>query len=281
MSDPNPFSLLTQSPTSLAAARLELHWAVQLVSAAGATLAEALPDYSHTAVQWSASTRALLSVDLGDDVRAGLQLEGGRLFVSEGSTLREEIALAGETLDSSLLWLGEAMAKVRDERATPLVRPRHDLPSHAVELGAPFAFEDGPALEALSQWFGGASVLLERFAEAEPQAAPVRCWPHHFDIATLLTLDVGKDAEEARSIGVGMTPGDAGIAAPYFYVTPWPYPSSPKLPPLNDGGRWHTEGWLGAVLDGHELMSAGPDERPKLAERFVESAVSASRSLLR
>ena len=54
-----------------------------------------------------------------------------------------------------------------------------------------------------------------------------------------------------RSIrGAGMTPGDGEYAQPYFYVTPWPYPDIAKLAPLREPAFWHTQGWVGAVIEG-------------------------------
>jgi hypothetical protein len=109
----------------------------------------------------------------------------------------------------------------------------------------------------------------------------VRCWPHHFDVATLLTLD-DAPGESARSIGIGMSPGDASYDEPYFYVTPWPYPSAKtELPQLEGGGIWHTHGWTGAVLRGTTLADA-VDTPAQLAQvtAFVDSALRACRSVL-
>ena len=57
------------------------------------------------------------------------------------------------------------------------------------------------------------------------------CWPHHFDIATLVKLEDGQPAN-ARSIGVGVSPGDEYYAQPYVYVSPWPRFDAGKLPDL-------------------------------------------------
>jgi len=109
----------------------------------------------------------------------------------------------------------------------------------------------------------------------------VRCWPHHFDIATLIALDPGMNPETARSIGVGLSPGDAGRPHPYFYVTLWPYPKDRELPALEGGGVWNTEGWTGAVLETPALLRAGIGEaQAEQAERFVESAIAACQALL-
>ena len=107
----------------------------------------------------------------------------------------------------------------------------------------------------------------------------MRLWPHHFDIATLWTLDAGVDAEEARSVGMGLSPGDGTYAQPYWYVTPWPYPqaTAEELPPL-PAGRWHAEarngGWTGAVLLGEELVVQ--TDPVSTAQSFVQEACAAA-----
>ncbi|HYL06567.1 MAG TPA: hypothetical protein VE075_11030, partial [Thermoanaerobaculia bacterium] len=95
----------------------------------------------------------------------------------------------------------------------------------------------------------------------------------------------GADAagpEEARTVGAGMVPGDAGRDEPYFYVTPFPYPESPDLPPLPTGGIWNTDGWLGAVLEAPRFMDADrAADQAAAVETFLRSAAAACHRLLR
>ena len=101
------------------------------------------------------------------------------------------------------------------------------------------------AFAQLGAWYGNASLLLDAVVAATPDSAPVRCWPHHFDIATLQILDGG------RTVGAGFLGGDGQYREPYWYVTPYPYPNDrSSYPPLPRGGFWNTEGWFGAVLLG-------------------------------
>jgi hypothetical protein len=110
----------------------------------------------------------------------------------------------------------------------------------------------------------------------------VRCWPHHFDIATLIEFAPPQGGDSGRSIGVGLSPGDSSYPEPYFYVTPWPYPNDPPLPDLAARGEWHTEGWLGAVLTAPSVIAAGSAEaQAQCVDEFVESALKACRELVR
>ena len=87
------------------------------------------------------------------------------------------------------------------------------------------------------------------------------------------------DAETARSIGVGLSPGDSERPEPYFYVLPWPAPKG-DLPAL-DGGAWNSGSWVGAVLEAADFTTAGSRgaQRERI-ERFLNSAVLACRQVL-
>ncbi len=107
----------------------------------------------------------------------------------------------------------------------------------------------------------------------------MRVWPHHFDVGSVLPLGA-QQGEDAPSIGIGLSPGDEGIAEPYFYSTLWPAPDTESLPPLPAGGRWNRDGWTGAVLTGSAITAAG-DGAVQAAEAgaFLTSAVEVLRDL--
>ncbi|MDH4283081.1 MAG: hypothetical protein OEV36_10550, partial [Myxococcales bacterium] len=66
-------TLGTVSPSALSRARLELHWAAQLVSAPGTTLLPAEADYGHTNLGWDAALCVLSGRSIGTgSLRAGL-----------------------------------------------------------------------------------------------------------------------------------------------------------------------------------------------------------------
>lgn len=134
-----------------------------------------------------------------------------------------------------------------------------ELTDEIVSLGDGFA----QAHEALTS-------LAQGFESVTPGASAVRCWPHHFDIATLIGLAEG-DPETAPSIGVGFSPGDTSYAEPYLYCSPWPVPG--HLPPAPSPWRWHTAGFTSLIctietLDQSEMSS------------ILNSAVSTVRKLL-
>jgi hypothetical protein len=258
--------------------RLVAHWAAQIVAAAGATLAKPARDDSHTSLEWIEPARALVGTTLGEsDVRAALRPADLTLLILDGAQAAlETLSLRGQTLRSGLEWLSGAAARVIGVAAVPLTPPRHELPEHAVSAGAPFPDADGAALTQLAAAFSTADRVLRALAPSLPNASPVRCWPHHFDIATLAARDApGTPSDRARTIGVGLSPGDASYAGPYWYVTPWPYPTISEPPPLAAGGAWHRAGWFGAVLPVSPLDVADQAR----ARPFLESAIAACREL--
>ncbi|HEY5091091.1 MAG TPA: hypothetical protein VIK30_14025, partial [Polyangia bacterium] len=235
-----------------AGARAAAHWAAQIVAAAGWTLAAPKPDHSHGALEWVGPAAGLLGVEVnrgGRTARAGLRLRDLTLLALSGdSAARNELPLTGQTLDTGLTWLGGALARILGDDLPRLERPSHELPVDPIGDGASFGRPETVALEELGAWFSSADRVLRAIAASTAGASPVRCWPHHFDIATLIRRD-GADAptEITRSIGVGLSPGNGSYAEPYWYVTPWPTPARRETPPLPHG-HWHTQGWFGAVL---------------------------------
>lgn len=283
----------TLDPRSLVDTRLQLHHAAQLVAALGNSLLPPVPDYSHTALSWQNDGRQnpllVSGTLLGQHrLRVGLDFATATLYViSQRDTQSDErlihfadhheINLNGKAFDHALTWERDAISKLGYDGAKlqpPSYKPG-EFPDHAVADGKLFSINPEQAAE-LARYYTLANDLLQAVA-SDPQASPVRIWPHHFDIATLIALDEGS-GEEARTIGAGMSPGDGGYDQPYFYVTPYPYPPTDNLPALPHGS-WHTEGWVGAVLTASDLIAAGPDVR-QTARDFLTATIEASRGLL-
>ena len=267
-------SVLTNTLTG---ARLELHWGTQLVSAAGTSLLAPEPDFSHTNAAWDKGLDLLAGRSVGAKaLRAGLVFEALELVLLDSQRERASLRLAGHTLDDGRRWLAHQLEVASDAIAFPT----HDLPSHAVGEGGLFSEAHAEERRELAAWFANAARLLEALVADEATASAVRCWPHHFDLASLIALDRGVAAEDARSIGVGFSPGDSSYGEPYFYVTPWPYPETDRLPSLEEGARWHIEGWTGAVLTADALVSVRDADRERSAMRALRHAIEVSRTLL-
>ena len=128
------------------------------------------------------------------------------------------------------------------------------------------------AFAQFDAWYSAAAQAMERVRESS-NGAEVRCWPHHFDIATLISVGTGK------TIGVGMEPGDQYYGEPYFYVNMTPSPKrDAATASLAGDGSWHTDEWIGAVLPGSRIADA--EKASEQINAFLDSAVAACRKLL-
>ncbi len=273
-------------PTAeLIQARLTLHWAAQVPAAFGAALVSEQADFGHVALDWNGGLGALVTgaAEGAGGSRAGLRLRDLTLLhLNPSQQVVDELPLHGKTLDNAMSWLTTSLREhLGSQLPRPLERPSHELPAHDAAEGGPLRLVPIAAFEELGRWFGNAARLLQSVRIGLDNSARVRCWPHHFDIASLVTLDPNKSAEEARSFGIGLSPGDAAYPEPYWYVTPWPYPPSDSLPALDGGGGWHTEGWTGATLPGSEIdRKASADAQLEQVRAFLRSGIAASQRLL-
>lgn len=265
------------SPDRLSEARAQLHWAAQLLSAPGVSLLPAVEDYSHSNLGWDSELAVLTGRQVGpESLRAGLVFEGLELLVIDGERERASMRLAGHTMQQSLSWLGRELGG----EGVTLALPVHDMPSHPLGEEGAFSDDGAQARGELAAWFANAFALIRKTVVEDRAASPVRCWPHHFDVASLISLDTGADAETARSIGVGFSPGDGSYAQPYFYVTPWPYPDSEELPSLPTGAHWHRTDWTGAVLTAENLLALPSEKQERCARETLDRALAACHELL-
>jgi len=262
---------------TLTAQRLQLHYAIQCAAAASASLLPPQPDSSHAALGWIADLGCVATQPLPGPEPIRVALEpvalAARLLDPQRQVVAE-LALSGETLRSALDWHGRELAKFGIDREIALVNYPDDFPDHPLARDATFDASGAEQRQTLAEYFALSDRLLDAIAARAPDASPVRLWPNHFDLATLITL--AGTGEDATTVGVGFSPGDGGYDEPYWYVTPWPYPDKAQLPEL-PAGDWHTEGWVGAILTASQLD--GSNEGDRVGD-FLDAAARACRELL-
>jgi hypothetical protein len=289
MDDAKRTPLGSVSNDDLIDARCTLHWAMAAASAPGKLLIPPRPDASEQSLVWDGARSAFLQgviAGVHETFRSGLVLDPPALalFDKAGETLASH-PLAGKTLDEAHAWLTvEVETRIERPLEKPLERPSPDhpeeteMPDAAVAHGAPFRFGDGGPAE-LARWFAFGAGLFEEITASDPLAGEILLWPHHFDLATLITLD--GEGENAKTVGVGLSPGDSGRPLPYFYVNAFPAPKDPELPALPSGGVWNTEGWFGAVLDAAPIQALPSAEAQVGAARsFLAAAIGSCRGFL-
>ena len=259
------------APTQLAEARETLHHAAQLLALVGASYIPARADDSHTSMIWLDDREALATqvVDAARPFRVALRVVDLTMLMLDVASAEPAVfPLAGRTRDEAIAWLRARIGDAGGNAADLRTSLHFSIADHPTDHGAQFV-RHSDALVELGRWYANAAAVLDARREQTPAAGEVRCWPHHFDIATLVTTTGGA----LQTIGTGMSPGDASYGEPYFYVAPYPRPPS-ALPPLAIGD-WHTEDWFGAVLRGSEIVQLSETDQRVLVSRFTELAYSA------
>lgn len=263
--------LANPGPTTLAAARVLAHRAAQWPARAARANLEPVADDSQSSLVWDPDRAALLSQPLKAGVRVGLRVGVLELVFVKGAKA-EAFSLAANTDAEAAEWLDAKLAQAGLKPASGAKLP-YEVPSAAFARAA----DEGPRLAALAAWFAAGAEVLEalrgKHKRLKPGPSPIRCWPHHFDIAILVELEKAA-AGSARSIGIGLSPGDDYYAQPYFYLSPYPHPDAGDLPPLPPGGRWHTKDFFGAVATAVDILAL-PEPRAGLMQildaAFAES----------
>ena len=251
----------------LSDARKQLHHAAHLATAFGISYLPKKPDDSHTNLEWIESQQSLASNSL-ERKRISIRVPDLTIFVED-----ESLALRGNTLDEAAEWV----RRVLDDRGLNgskyTLKRHYEIPTHPVAKGARFDARDDD-LDQLASWYSNAARELEAIRASDSHASEVRCWPHHFDIATLIT------PAEGKSVGVGLEPGDHYYDEPYFYVNIHPAPDAKSLPDSLDGsGMWHTKEWIGAVLPGSMLTSDAQSQQSQV-QRFLQSAIDTAKRIV-
>lgn len=230
--------------------RTQLHWAAQAVAGVGRSLLAPKPDDSHSNLEWLRMNRALAGSAFDDGTRAGIRFRDFTLLViKDRGLIDEEFALRGKTIEDAFgffeAYFGKALRRPSEAEALPAPPPA-TFDANADDLAR------------LDRLYDDADCVLRAYASKRANASDVRCWPHHFDIATLETCGDGK------SLGAGFVPGDDHYAEPYWYVTPYPYPDDRHGYPSPPIGMCHLEPWFGAVHRG--------DVSREEAMEFLETA---------
>lgn len=260
------------TPDALRRARATAHKAAQMVTKAARANLPAATDDSHSNLGWNVTQQSLLSQPLGEGPQryfAGLSISPLKLIFLQDDRIQAEINLDNVSPYDADVWLDQQLDEAGLRPGSGIELP-YALPD---DVAAVDVFRTGEGDKGLSAWFGLAHAVLTGLekdkASIDPGPSPVRCWPHHFDIATYVSLEVG-DAETARGIGVGMSPGDEGYDQPYFYINPWPHLDPNDLPALPAPGHWHVEGYVGAIATAEEILSLG--EKGDQLHAFIDGA---------
>lgn len=282
--------------------RLQLHHAVQVLTGFAQACVDERPDDRHRNFDWDPGLPGFRTwpASAHPDLTLALGVPSFEIRLERGDAVIDSVSATGIGLQDLRARVAAFVARATDRHGLRLEAPEFDLPPHPTADGAPFDPDPG-ALDALAGWYTDTFHELDRIVDESraaaggpdtkgsgaehhgPVADEVRCWPHHFDLATLLYLESG------RTIGAGMSPGDETYEHPYLYVRgygPDGALDSPDPTPTLPTGHWHGTGWFGAVLTAEELEEPGEkdgalDVRRRRIGRWLDTAITVTRDLLR
>jgi len=267
----------------LVGARLQAHYAIQWLARIARAYIPPQPDDGHTSLLWDRKLDAFVTQPLKTRIYFSVRIPDLVLTLHDVSSSLEIIRLAGHSDLEVREWLGkELSARGFDADALDTPSP-YELPAHAIAEEAKYdiAPPQEDALAQLTAWFANAELLLSeqrrRTCERGLAASPVRCWPHHFDIAALTTLP-GRDTGANSYIGSGLSPGDKYYEGPYFYVSVSPDPNPALLPKFTAVGHWHTYEFTAAVLIWENVLNS--KEQKAVVRDFLHGAFAAALKIL-
>lgn len=269
----------------MAGARRELHQAIQLVSMVGRSYLPQSTEDIHATAEWLPVSQALGGQLIQGDqpFRLALRvLDTTLLILDEKEQFTGQFTLAGKTFVQAVEWLLKEIEKngLKPDKLSQDLP--YTIPEYEVARGAAFSLFRPTTLAELAGYYSNAYQLLSA-VKAEFQASSVICWPHHFDLAILITLNQSADPAETKTIGMGLAPGDDYYNEPYFYINTWPYVGDDqiKLEKWTSAGIWHTKDWIGAVLPASTIITwKSADQQQKEAGAFIWEGLEKFRRLL-
>jgi hypothetical protein len=255
-------------------ARLLAHYGSQWLARAARAYIPAQAGDAHTSLGWDGDFRGLVTHALPDGARLGLRISDLTLCVLNGPSL----ALDGRAEPEIGAWLRAAL-RAGGLDAGKLDAPSpYDMPHNVIELGARYSTEElTDHLNALAVWFSNGQAMLDAVRQGllarRLKAPAVRCWPHHFDMDSLVHL------RGERAVGAGFCPGDEFCDEPYFYISIYPEPYIPALPLLPPVGHWHSYKFIAALAPAHKIV-ASLDQHRDIAG-FFDISIGAALEALR
>ena len=266
----------------LSMARLQAHHAAQWLARTARAYVPPQPDDGHTNLGWDDTLDGFTTHRLQDGMCLSLKIADLTLVLHSDERTIQSFSLNGRTDAQARQWLGEQLgARGLDTRALDAPSP-YEMPAHAVTQGRAYGVEDvADALVELAAWFANAQYSLVRVQRQmigrKLTASDVRCWPHHFDLATLISFPT-RGTDVVGYVGTGLSPGDEYYDEPYFYVSVYPKPDSAALPRVPKLGHWHTYQFTAAVAPAHQIVAANNQEDE--VDEFLRATVDVAIKIL-
>ncbi len=243
-------------------ARLQLHHALQIPGAINRTLTAYAVAGNKPILRWDSRLAAIYGKIIGEEkpVMAALRLTDLTLLLLDGrQNVAHELHLDELTIGEAYSWI-EQQLELLDIDVTELsVDVPHEMPIHPAGEGEMFVFKNSLTYRELAKYWTNTEQLLLHLTQGRVEGRIGRCSAERFDYSRLFKIKTG-DALGGEGdpvlMRIGMCPGDADYAIPYFYVALEGEGGTSRddLTELGLGGIWHAEGWTGAVLGAETIV---------------------------
>jgi hypothetical protein len=240
-----------------------------------------LSDDSQNNFSWDRETGKLDGRWIGGKTRACLDVIKFELVVEHEGQINR-LPLNGLTVEEISHNLRGHLDDVKLDGDQLLPITQFEIPSHAVDRGAPFEKPDEADLEQWARWLSNAEGMLEYVAPIFPWASQIRIWPHHFDMGLFIPITRGNNATDLQSISLGLAIGDDEVDVPYFYINHWSKDSIsyPATNPSIRTGYWHDSGWKGFVLSARNILATPSDQQEVEVKKFIQDGISATLNIM-
>jgi hypothetical protein len=246
-----------------------LHWYSWAVGVVPRAHAEFHPKWWHISLKVYPDGLTTDEIPLPDGGTFSLKLDLRRhkvVLVAKGEVFREFSMTKGLT---GTAFGDQILGAVADLGLTA------EYAREKFESDEPREYDPAVAEKFLTVLVNVDRIFNQHRANLSGDVGQVQLWPHHFDLAVewfgtrMVEYQEGDEVQQYPSqLNLGLSPGDSGHPAPYFYSNPWPFKSDQLLDkPLPAGARWFTEGWEGTIFPYAELVG----DR-NAAERLLEYA---------
>ena len=240
-------------------ARMQAYYAAQWLARVARAYIPPRPDDGHTNLGWDHGFDGFTTHPFNAGRTLGLRIPDLTLALLDNGQTTHAIPLHGRSEAEARVWLGrQAQALNLSSGALDAVLP-YALPAHPLAQGAQYdATTLAEPLRELAAWYANGSTSLgsvrQRLVACGLPAPDVRCWPHHFDLDCLTSIDNGGTGTRP-SMGAGFSPGDHHYEEPYFYLSLYPGPDASLLPSLHPPGHWHMRDFVAAVLPANRILA--------------------------
>ncbi|MFN1834666.1 hypothetical protein AB2B38_005335 [Balneola sp. MJW-20] len=257
-------------------AQQELHHALQFIALSGKYLLTTKADDSNTNAGWDEKSNSFIGRLIGDKLHVALYAAAFQLQVlNKEHEVLYRLSLDKKTVFECFLWLKEIFRQEGISTRNLELGLHYELPE-AFSKDRRFRMPSFELLKELSFHRTNTDRMLKSVKKQTDNASEIRTWPHHFDHALLIPIEIGAKGEILRSCGLGYAINDDLISEPYLYVNRWSKNSGLKFTdkPKLKHGSWYPEKLKGAALPFSKIINA--EKQDQVVGEFISNVLNFS-----